>query len=32
LGVSRERKDLEGMRKGDWAKVLVSALLRKKLR
>jgi hypothetical protein len=30
LGVSRERKDLEGMRKGDRAKVLVAALLRKK--
>jgi hypothetical protein len=29
LGVSRERKDLEGMRKGDRAKVLVAALLRK---
>ena len=29
LGVSSERKDLEGMRKGDRAKVLVAALLRK---
>ena len=29
LGVSRERKDLEEMRKGDRAKVLIAALLRK---
>jgi hypothetical protein len=28
LGVSSERKDLEGIRKGDLAKVLVAALLR----
>lgn len=30
LGVSSERKDLEGMRKGDRTKVLVAALLRKR--
>ncbi len=30
LGISSERKVLEGMRKGDRAKVLVAALLRKK--
>ena len=30
LGVSSERKDLEEMRKGDRAKVLISALLVKK--
>jgi hypothetical protein len=30
LGVSSERKDLEGMRKEDPAKVLVAALLRKR--
>ncbi len=30
LGVSSERKDLEGRRKGDGTKVLVAALLRKK--
>jgi putative transposase len=29
-GFSSERKDLEGMRKGDRAKVLVAALLRKR--
>jgi hypothetical protein len=30
LGVSRERKDLEEIRKGDRAKILISALLVKK--
>jgi putative transposase len=30
LGISSERKDLEGMRKGDQVKVLVAALLRRK--
>ena len=30
LGVSSETKDLEGMRKGDRAKVLIAALLRKR--
>ncbi len=30
LGISSDRKDLEGMRKGDGAKVLVAALLKKK--
>ena len=30
LGVSSERKDLEGMRKGDRAKVLIAVLLRKR--